>query len=125
MLPLILSHLPIVAGAARGRTLGIPTINVDTTSLPNDLPEGVYAGRVTIDQKRYNAVIHYGKRPVFHDSLSFEIHVLDAVLSVSPKACDVSLVAFLRPTQAFPSSEALLEAIQDDIHATRAILASS
>ncbi len=120
----ILHHLPVISGSARGRTLGIPTLNIDTAHIPRDLPEGVYAGRVTIDHTQYAAVMHYGSRPVFRDTLSFEIHLLDTLLEVAPTECDVSLVAFLRPTQSFSSSEELLLAINRDIDVTRAILAS-
>jgi riboflavin kinase/FMN adenylyltransferase len=122
ILPLSLRHLPIIHGSARGRTLGIPTINVDPVSIPQDLPYGIYAGNLTLDGMIYPSVIHYGPRPVFQDSLSFEIHVLDEVPDDVPTACDVAILSSIREVQDFQNTEDLLTAIQNDIETARGML---
>ena len=52
----------VTTGAKRGRTIGVPTANLDgvTTMLPK---EGVYAGRVTVDGQDYPTAINLGPEP--------------------------------------------------------------
>ncbi len=68
--------------------------------------------------------MHYGPRPVFNDSESFEIHILDEVIDVPPLDIIVEIVARLRDVQNFPDADALKAAIVEDIRQTRAILGS-
>ena len=54
----------VVQGNRRGRTIGFPTVNVDS---PNMIPsEGVYAGRAALPNGRaLNAAISIGTKPTF------------------------------------------------------------
>src|SRR2546425_9284719 len=66
-------------GAGRGRTIGVPTINL-TPPDPRKLlpPDGVYAVRVGIDGKRYNGMMNQGPRPTFGvHARGLEIHLFD------------------------------------------------
>jgi len=107
-------------GAGRGKTLGTPTINLDLRDIPSDLTKGVYA--CALDHRP--AVLHYDERPSFADSLSCEVHVLDAVVSKLPEKVTITLHDRLRDVQKFATAEALMEQIREDIRRTRAILAS-
>jgi riboflavin kinase/FMN adenylyltransferase len=57
----------VVRGAGRGRELGVPTANLETTNelLP---PHGVYATTVTIDGVVRAGVTNIGLRPTFADA---------------------------------------------------------
>jgi riboflavin kinase / FMN adenylyltransferase len=98
-----------------------PTINLDLSDVPETLEHGIYAGAVILGDARMTAAIHYGPRPVFDASESFEIHVLDAVDNV-PREVQVELVRRLRDVEDFPSVESLKAAIAEDIRRTREIV---
>lgn len=115
------------SGAARGRTMGVPTINV----YPSDRllpPRGVYATRVALDGVTYDAVSNLGVRPTFADDDRVS---LESFLFADPgdvaegSAVETSLVRFIRPERRFESSEALTAQIRADATTARKILASS
>ncbi len=114
----------VTAGAGRGKTMGIPTLNVSLADVPSHVQEGVYAGLVNIRSESHFAAIHYGPRPVFHDSKTFEAHLLDTTHLEAPKTVTITLVARLRDVRNFPSPEELVAQIDRDIARTRAILKS-
>lgn len=114
----------VVPGSGRGKHLGVPTFNLALEDIPKDLQEGIFAGSAEIDGKKYVAAIHYGPRPVFHDSETFEVHLVDSVLNESLETIIIFLKERLRDVKDFPSKEALAEQIQDDIEKTRAIMGS-
>ncbi len=68
------------------------------------------------------AAVHYGPRPVFKDSQSFEVHVIDTVPKQFPKSVEVTVVKRLRDVMDFPSAEALVEQIGRDVEEARGIL---
>ena len=55
----------VVHGAARGRRLGFPTLNVQIPPQKLKLPNGVYAVQAIIDGVRYASVTNIGVRPTF------------------------------------------------------------
>ena len=112
----------VVHGAGRGRKLKIPTINVALGDAPPSLMHGVYACRIVLDDRQYMGAMHYGPRPVFADSESLEVHVLDAALTAVPEEVTLEVVARLRDVQNFPDAQSLKNAIADDIRSVRAIL---
>ncbi len=114
----------IIGGAARGRQIGSPTLNADLSDVPQALGEGIYACFISMDEQteRFPAVMHYGPRPVFADSLTCEIHVLDRQILSPPTLLTVDVVAYIRSVSNFPSTEALQAQIQSDIKAARGIL---
>lgn len=99
-------------------------MNLNLNDVPSDIAEGIYAGWVQVDQVWCMAAIHYGPRPVFQDSRSFEVHLLDVGVGIPPERIDVELVERLRDVLDFPSTDALLAQIQQDIEQTRAILSA-
>lgn len=68
--------------------------------------------------------MHFGPRPVFRDSVSLEVHVLDTVVSEFPAEVEVDVLARLRDVAMFDSAEELRKAIAHDIALTRGILAA-
>ena len=118
----------VVPGSKRGRHLGTPTLNLDLHDVPKQMDEGVYACWVqTMDndagkQLPLAAALHYGPRPVFNDTRSCEVHVLDAIIDVPPASVEVIIAQRLRDVQDFESAEALQHQIADDITQARAIL---
>jgi len=111
-------------GAGRGRTIGVPTINL-TPADPRKLlpPDGVYAVRVGIDGTRYGGMMNQGPRPTFGvDARGLEVHLFDFARDVYGATVTVEWVRRLRDTQTFPSRQALVDQIERDAIAARAIL---
>ncbi len=113
-----------VPGRGRGKGLGVPTINIDLTAVPQDLPHGIYACRITLEKKIYNGAMHYGPRPVFKDTDAFEVHIIDETVDAVPKTADIEIVGYIRPVLDFPSPEALILRIGKDIEEARGMLSA-
>ncbi len=115
----------VLPGDGIGKTINVPTLNIDTSWIDRSLAHGVYAGIVILpDGSEHLAAIHYGPRPALHDeTVRLEAHLLDVSLQATPKEVTVMLVSFLREIHDFPNRKALAKAIEDDIAKTRAIMA--
>lgn len=122
---ILIRNATVVSGRGRGRAIGVPTINVELTSVPPELERGIYACRITLEGKRYPGALHYGPRPVFRDTETMEIHIIDTDVKDIPKTVDLEIVGFIRGVENFPDVEALKEAIRSDISASRAMLAGA
>jgi len=107
----------VVKGDQRGRTLGFPTINVETGV---SVPAGVYAGRVAIEGKTYAAAVHAGDVPTFgKERFVLEAYLLDFAQDAYGKDVEVELGRYLRPTRKFADGEALAQQIAKDIEEVR------
>jgi riboflavin kinase/FMN adenylyltransferase len=113
------------AGAGRGAGMGAPTLNLypEGRLLP---PLGVYACTLEHEGHRYDAVASLGIRPTYDDGdrISFETYVIEP-FPVEARGLEirVALLEFLRPELRFDSTEALMDAIRQDVEDARAALA--
>jgi len=117
----------VVRGAGRGRTIGIPTINLAPPDARKLLPpDGVYAVRVTLGAgsgEQYGGMMNQGPRPTFGEhARTLEIHLFDFDGEVYGEAVNVEWVHRLRAVQAFPSRDALVAQLERDRQAARATL---
>ncbi len=112
----------IVHGRGRGKGLGVPTINIDLSVVPEDLAYGIYACRITLNEKTYMGAMHYGSRPVFKDSVAFEVHIIDATVTEIPEIADIEIVGYIREIEDFPTPAELVKRIQQDIVEARGML---
>ncbi len=119
---IVMKGSKVVSGRSRGRRLGIPTINIDLSCVPKELKHGIYACWIWLNGKKHMGSIHYGLRPVFNDSETFEVHVLDTLIEVAPACVDILIVSRIRDIRNFDGPEGLKSAIAADIQATRAML---
>ena len=124
-------------GAGRGRTIGVPTINLASPD-PRKLmpPDGVYAVRVILSGKggkggeaapgeRYGGMMNQGSRPTFGvHARGLEIHLFEFSGDLYDQVVTVEWVRRLRDTQTFPSRQALIDQIERDAVAARTILRS-
>jgi riboflavin kinase / FMN adenylyltransferase len=117
-------------GAGRGRTIGVPTLNLAAAD-PRKLlpPDGVYAVRVEVgnretgDGKRYGGMMNQGARPTFGvHARGLEIHLFDFTGDLYGETVTVEWVHRLRDVQTFPSRQALIDQIERDAVAARAVL---
>lgn len=109
-------------GAARGRTIGFPTANLDgiTTLLP---PDGVYAGICNVNQQAYPVAINLGPNPTFSEAArKFEAHLLGFAGDLYGQTLDVDLLARVRDVVRFESSEALIRQLQADLKSVKQLV---
>ena len=124
-------------GRQVGRKLGYPTMNLGQVNqlLP---AQGVYAGYVALgdgapitqlSEAKLAAVFSLGARPTFASggaSLDFtiEAHILDFAAETASYGTRASyfLTHHLRPNRSFPSSDALKQAIAQDVASARRLL---
>jgi riboflavin kinase/FMN adenylyltransferase len=117
----------VVRGAGRGRTIGVPTINLAPPD-PRKLlpPDGVYAAWVIVGAgsgKRYGGMMNQGPRPTFREAdRTLEIHLFDFDGDLYGETVRVEWVRRLRDVQAFSSREALVAQLERDRQAARASL---
>ncbi len=113
----------VIAGSNRGKSLSVPTLNLDRSQVPEDLAEGIYACFVECSGKQFPAAMHLGPRPVFGDTPSCEVHIIDRHIARPPKEVHVQVIANIRDIENFKTPEALILAMQADIVEARGILA--
>jgi riboflavin kinase/FMN adenylyltransferase len=111
----------VVTGAAQGRLMDYPTINLDPRAglAPGD---GVYGGKATIDDRTYVAAISVGPRPTLHPQSRqrvVEAFLLDAAGDFYGRVATLTFVKRIRGQRRFESVEALKEQIGRDIEAIR------
>jgi riboflavin kinase/FMN adenylyltransferase len=117
----------VVHGLGRGRTLGVPTINLAQAG--EILPKpGVYAGRARCidgDPTWLAAAISIGTNPTFTKAgdpeLFIEAHLLDFAGDLYDAGMRLAFVAHLRDQRRFASVDELVAAIHSDIARTREI----
>ncbi len=108
-------------GAGRGRTIGIPTINLAPPD-PRKLlpPDGVYAVWVGWRGRRWGGMMNQGPRPTFGVAArGLEIHLFDFAGELYGETVRVEWVRRLRDVRAFPSRDALVEQLGRDRQAAR------
>src|SRR5213596_1769063 len=120
----------VVRGAGRGRTIGVPTLNLAPPDSRKLLPpDGVYAVRVSIgnratgNEQRYGGMMNQGPRPTFgEETRTLEVHLFDFDGDVYDETVHVEWVRRLRAVQAFSSRDALVAQLERDRQVARATL---
>lgn len=114
----------VTRGRGLGRQLGIPTANLEPPPGRLIPANGVYAGYAhTENGSTYPAVINVGVRPtIAPDHLTVEAHLLDFDGDLYGQLLALDFIARLRDEEAFPSLNALVEQIRQDIARAREIL---
>lgn len=109
----------VVAGDQRGRSIGVPTINLDAESLRGRVVpcEGVYGGSVQLtDGAIYPAAISIGCQPTFGcDGRIVEAHLLGYAGDLYGQTVAVGFGRWLRDQQAFPGVDALRDQLARDV----------
>ncbi|HEX4634232.1 MAG TPA: bifunctional riboflavin kinase/FAD synthetase [Gemmatimonadales bacterium] len=110
-------------GAGRGRTIGIPTINLTPPARKLLPPDGVYAVHVTAGGRQYGGMMNQGARPTFGvTARGLETHVFDFAGDLYGERVRVEWVRRLRDVRTFPSREALMAQLDHDRAAARECL---
>ncbi len=118
----------VIRGDARGRTIGFPTANIALGGLQHPA-FGVYAVEIDCDEGAAAprplgvGVANIGIRPTVADrGVLCEAHLFDQQIDLYDKRLMVRLKAFLRPERKFAAIEDLIQQIEIDAAAARAML---
>ena len=104
----------VIHGAKLGRQLGFPTANIDASRL-TDVDNGVYAARIKVAGRNYNAMANIGTRPsVDGHTRLLEIHIFNYNGSLYGRYVKINLLKKIRDEQRFESIEALKEQLLRD-----------
>jgi riboflavin kinase/FMN adenylyltransferase len=111
----------VVPGDGRGRTIGIPTANLDVWPEHAVPANGVYACRAWIGHLPHAAAVNIGTRPTVTDETrrTIEAHVLDFDKDLYGINVTLDFVAFLRGEQKFNGVSELVAQINRDVARTR------
>ncbi|MCW5874951.1 MAG: bifunctional riboflavin kinase/FAD synthetase [Anaerolineales bacterium] len=116
----------VVSGAQRGRTIGIPTANVQVPERRLVPASGVYVTWAELAGVRYPSVTNIGVRPTFEDGAPapvVETHILDySGGEFYGQPLRLEFVSRLRGEQKFAGVDELVRQIYLDIEQARATL---
>ena len=116
-------HGHVIPGAGRGMELGFPTANLDIDPQQALPAEGVYVGRVHIDDQTYPSMTNIGKRPTFGGSQRVvEVYLPDYHGDLYGQELTIDIIERLRGEKKFDTPEELKKRITEDIKQGRAIL---
>lgn len=106
----------IVHGRQLGRTIDMPTINVNVDKDKVLPPNGVYSALVTVDNVHYKAVANIGTKPTVADEniISIEAYIFYFNQDIYGKKARIDLIHFQREEKKFESLDALKEQMQHD-----------
>jgi riboflavin kinase/FMN adenylyltransferase len=116
----------VVRGAGRGRTIGVPTINLGEISSRKLLPpDGVYAARVEWRRGQAGGMLNQGGKPTFGDQTrSIEVHLLEFAGDLYGEWVKVEWVERLREVQRFPGPAELKAQLERDRQRAEQVLAA-
>jgi riboflavin kinase/FMN adenylyltransferase len=115
----------VVRGAGRGRTLGVPTINLGGVA-PQKLlpPDGVYAVTVESRGGRLGGMMNQGGRPTFSEApRTLEAHLFDFAGDLYGEQVRLTWLTRLRDVRRFGSADDLVAQLAQDGADARAVLA--
>lgn len=109
----------VMPGRGMGVKLGFPTANIEPHH--NAVPaHGVYAAEALLDKQRYWAAVNIGVAPTIrHEDVTIEAHLLNFSGYIVGQPVEIIFHKRLRPEKKFPSKEALIQAIADDVEKIR------
>ena len=115
----------VVHGREIGQKLGFPTANIET---PNELipPDGVYAVMVAVGDALLQGACNIGSNPTFAGGVrTVEVFLLDFSEQLYDREIALCFVQRLREEKKFSDIGELIKAIEQDVAATRTILAAA
>ncbi len=114
----------VIRGAGRGRSIGLPTANLEVPPERLIPAHGVYATWCHVDGRRLPAATNIGVRPTFDNGHpTVEAHILDFQGDLYEATVRLEFVLRLRPERRFAHVDDLIAQVQQDIANTRRALA--
>jgi riboflavin kinase / FMN adenylyltransferase len=118
----------VVTGEGRGRTIGIPTANVDASEAYVIPGRGVYAVEVLVKGEWHRGVMNIGWKPTFTEDsgqTTLEAHLFDFHDQIYGEMVQVRFIGFIRHERKFGSVQELVEQIRNDMKQAEEIFHTS
>jgi riboflavin kinase/FMN adenylyltransferase len=118
------THGSVVVGLRRGRTLGVPTANLQVEAGTIFPGRGVYAARALVDGRWYRAAVNVGHNPTFHSrteeavTIHIEAYLLDFNADIYGHEIRVDFLHKIRDEARFDDVASLVAQMQQDIALT-------
>jgi len=116
----------VVIGKQLGRTIGVPTINLQIHTRKVLPSGGIYAARAWFEGEKIShpSALSIGTNPSVSDddSIKIEFHVIEETIPIPPKNVRLEIVAWLRSEEKFASLDALVTQMKNDIARAKTIL---
>ena len=109
-------------GDQRGRTIGIPTANIDYPDYIIQIPFGVYAVKIKVEELKdyFFGIVNFGIRPTFEKSIPVvEAHIFDFDQDIYEKDIEIFFEKKIRDEKKFNGIKELLNQITLDINIAR------
>lgn len=112
----------VIHGDKVGRTLGIPTANLNYGDFVLPM-NGVYYGIVLLDGKKYAGALNIGYNPTinYNETKRAEIHIIDFYATIYDKKLKIKIVKYLRPELKFATREDLIKQMQKDLETCKSL----
>jgi len=116
----------VIRGEGRGRTLNVPTANIEPLSADKLVPgDGIYAVWAELDRQKFKAVLYIGSKPTFAGrERSIELHIFNLVKNLYGQKIVIQFKAKIRDDYQFEKVEQLIQQIENDKQRTLEILAN-
>lgn len=117
----------VVCGTQRGRTIGYPTANIAHIDKDKILPkQGVYAVRVLLSGRLYEAMLNIGTNPTVADDslIKIEVHIFNFGQEIYNQEISVQFVERLRDEQKFDTLDELKAQLAMDAKKANSVLES-
>ncbi len=126
MEPIAILRGRVIHGKGLGRTVGMPTANLDVSKSSEIPPEGVYASIARVRSDSYYAVTNIGTRPSVDSSprLTIETNIMDFDEDIYGEDMVVEIMAYLRPIRKMDGIEEVKKQVDEDKLRSRRILSS-
>ena len=113
----------VIKGDQRGRTIGIPTANIQYPQNTIIIPYGVYAVETKIDGNTYFGIVNFGVRPTFNKEKPIvEAYLFDFDNDIYDKNIELFFHKQIRQEKKFNGIKELLNQINLDIAEAKKIL---
>ena len=114
----------VISGDQLGRTIGFPTANLRYTDSDKiHLGHGVYAVSAEVDGKTYKGMMSIGTRPTLNKTEEkVEVNLFDFDEMIYSKTLRVTVKAFLRKQEKYPSLEDMVQQLHHDKENSLAVL---
>ena len=113
----------VIKGDQRGRTIGIPTANLEYPLNTVAIPYGVYAVETLIEGNTYFGIVNFGIRPTFNkDKPIVEAYLFDFDNDIYDKNIEILFHKQIRQEKKFNDIKELLNQINIDIAEAKKIL---
>ena len=113
----------VIKGDQRGRTIGIPTANLEYPLNTITIPYGVYAVETLIEGNTYFGIVNFGIRPTFNkDKPIVEAYLFDFDNDIYDKNIEILFHKQIRQEKKFNDIKELLNQINIDMAEAKKIL---